>query len=51
MVGLNKDDVESFKLKLSETSRVVLKGDVNYQESIRRWSLAAEKPAVGFLHK
>lgn len=38
--------VQKFSGTLSEKADVVTRDSVNYEASIKRWSAAAEKPAV-----
>ena len=38
--------LEQLKMSLSATAEVVTPNSENYAESIKRWSSAAEKPAV-----
>jgi hypothetical protein len=46
MASLDKSTIESLKKELSTAAKIVLKGDENYKDSIKRWSAAAEKEAV-----
>lgn len=48
-MAIDKQEVEKFKASLSLSSEVLIPSSEGYAESIKRWSSAAEKPAVGTL--
>jgi hypothetical protein len=41
--------IEQLKASLSSSAEIVTSESENYAESIKRWSTAAEEPAVSFL--
>ncbi|KAM3084936.1 hypothetical protein ACMFMG_003380 [Clarireedia jacksonii] len=45
MALLDKSTIDNLKKELSTPAKVVVKGDENYRDSIKRWSAAAEKEA------
>lgn len=47
MSPVNSEVFRHFKESLSETAVLVTPESASYKESIKRWSIAAEKPAVG----
>jgi hypothetical protein len=48
---VDKQEVEKLKASLSTSSEVLTPDSEGYAESIKRWSSAAEKPAVTSLSK
>jgi hypothetical protein len=48
---VGKAEVEKLKASLSTSSEVLTPDSEGYAESIKRWSSAAEKPAVNFPSK
>lgn len=40
--------IEQLRASLSSSAEIVTPGSENYAESIKRWSTAAEEPAVSF---
>ena len=48
---VDKEEVEKLKASLSTSSEVLTPDSEGYAESIKRWSSAAEKPAVIFPSK
>jgi len=48
-MAIDKQEVERLKARLSPSSEVLTLDSEGYAESIKRWSSAAEKPAVSFL--
>jgi hypothetical protein len=46
MASLDKSTIDSLRQELSTAAKIVLKGDEDYKDSIKRWSAAAEKEAV-----
>jgi hypothetical protein len=45
-MAIDKKEVERLKASLSSSSEVLTPDSEGYAESIKRWSSAAEKPAV-----
>ena len=45
-MAIDKQEVEKLKANLSSSSEVLTPDSEGYEESIKRWSSAAEKPAV-----
>ena len=48
-MAIDKQEVEKLKANLSPSSEVLTPDSEGYAESIKRWSSAAEKPAVSLL--
>ncbi|CAD6502470.1 BgTH12-05062 [Blumeria graminis f. sp. triticale] len=46
MKKLQENDIEELKAGLSNGARIVVQGDADYEQSLKRWSAAAEKRAA-----
>jgi hypothetical protein len=46
-MAIDKQEIEKLKASLSPSSEVLTPDSEGYAESLKRWSSAAEKPAVG----